>query len=150
MSVEASSSRPAGRARAAMLALLGFAALSVAGFASSFVPTALVAQQKPPLNPPDEKDGGEIVFQVVGSRMQKKSVLYSHEKHLATGLKCDDCHEKIFKKKLNANKFKMADVNRGEFCGTCHNEKPAADVKHPAFAPKGNCAKCHTLSVRDP
>jgi hypothetical protein len=43
----------------------------------------------------------------------------------------------------------MKDVNEGKFCGTCHNAKPAADVKHGSFAPKGNCNKCHHVRVRD-
>jgi len=97
-----------------------------------------------------EEDGGDIVFQVVGSRMQKYSVLYRHDVHLAAGIKCEECHEKTFKKKLNGNQFKMADINRGQFCGTCHNAAPAADVLHKSFAPKNNCTKCHTLKLREP
>jgi c(7)-type cytochrome triheme protein len=100
-----------------------------------------------------EEHGGNIVFQVV-SKTQKYSVLYSHEKHLGAGCKCDDCHnedakKRIFEKKMGANKFRMKDVNDGKFCGTCHQVKPPADVTHGAFAPKGNCTKCHDVRVRE-
>jgi c(7)-type cytochrome triheme protein len=95
-----------------------------------------------------EEHGGDIVFQVQDKK-QKYSVLYSHEKHLSTGLKCDDCHEKVFQKKMGANKFRMKDITDGKFCGTCHTEKPAADVKHASFAPKKNCQKCHNVRVRE-
>ena len=94
------------------------------------------------------------VFQVV-SRSQRFSVLYSHEKHLAAGCKCDDCHnedakKRIFEKKMGANKFRMKDVNDGKFCGECHAAKPAPEIAHPAFAPtKGACPKCHNVRVRE-
>lgn len=97
----------------------------------------------------EEENGGDLVFQVI-SKTQKYSVLYSHDLHLGKGIECAECHEKVFKKKINGNKFKMADINRGQFCGTCHTETPAADVKHAAFAPKKNCSKCHTMRVREP
>ena len=100
-----------------------------------------------------EEHGGDIVFQVT-SRTQKYSVLYSHEKHLAAGCKCTDCHDedakkRIFEKKMGANKFRMKDVNEGKFCGACHTAKPAAEITHGAFAPKGSCEKCHHVRVRE-
>ena len=100
-----------------------------------------------------EDHGGDIVFQVV-SKTQKYSVLYSHERHLAAGCKCVDCHTEdakkgIFEKKLGANRFRMKDVNEGRFCGACHTAKPAAEIAHGSFAPKGNCTKCHSVRVRE-
>jgi c(7)-type cytochrome triheme protein len=139
---------PRRRARLFLLLLL----VAVAAWFGVERPLAASTTQEKPAGakPEDEKDGGEIVFPVIGNRLQKYSVLYSHEVHLATGLKCDVCHETIFKKKLNANEFKMADVNKGLFCGACHTDKPAAELAaHKAFAPKGNCTKCHTLRLRD-
>lgn len=97
----------------------------------------------------DEEHGGELVFHVV-SKTQKYSVLYSHQLHVDAGIDCAECHEGVFQKKFNGNRFKMADINRGQYCGVCHTENPGADVKHPAFAPKKNCAKCHTLRIREP
>jgi len=96
-----------------------------------------------------EEHGGDLIFHVI-SRTQKYSVLYSHELHVNAGIQCDECHETVFKKKINGQKFKMADINRGQYCGVCHTETPAPEVKHPAFAPKKNCAKCHTMRVREP
>ncbi len=94
----------------------------------------------------EEEHGGNIVF-YVQSRLQKHSVIFSHEKHLAADLKCDNCHETIFKKEFGANRFKMKDVNKGSFCGVCHQASPPAGV-HGSFEPKDNCEKCHTVRVR--
>jgi c(7)-type cytochrome triheme protein len=110
-----------------------------------------------PVDPAQEKkeeDGGNIVFHVLDKK-QKYSVLYTHEKHLSAGCKCEECHgasekdPKIFQKQIGANHFRMKDVTAGKFCGTCHTASPAADVKHPAFAPKSNCSKCHNVQVRE-
>ena len=66
-------------------------------------------------------------------------VVYSHEKHLAKGEKCTDCHTKIFKMtKGQRSSFKMADMQNGQACGACHDGKAAFSVKEQA-----NCAKCH-------
>ena len=67
-------------------------------------------------------------------------VTFSGKVHADKGLKCMDCHTKIFPMKgpgkEGSAKFTMADINAGKFCGTCHNGTKA-------FAPKDNCAKCH-------
>jgi len=66
-------------------------------------------------------------------------VIYSHEKHTAKNPKCTDCHTKIFKMaKGQRSAPKMADMNNGQACGTCHNGKAAFSVKEQA-----NCEKCH-------
>ena len=54
------------------------------------------------------------------------------------GLKCTDCHSKIFKMKKGSEKITMADMNAGKNCGTCHNGEKAFKS---GDAP--NCAKCH-------
>lgn len=102
-----------------------------------------------------EEDGGNIVFHVLDKK-QKYSVLYTHEKHLAAGCKCEECHganekdpAKIFQKQIGANKFRMKDINQGQFCGKCHTASPGAEVKHAAFPPKSNCSKCHNVQVRE-
>ena len=96
----------------------------------------------------DEEHGGDIVFHVE-SKLQKFSVLYSHEAHLDAGLDCDDCHEKLFKKEFEGNHFKMSDINRGKACGVCHQADPPEGVQG-AFPPKKNCERCHTLRIRKP
>ena len=64
-------------------------------------------------------------------------VIFKGDVHSKAGLKCSDCHPKVFQMKKGTAKVKMADINAGKFCGTCHNGKKA-------FASKDNCAKCHT------
>lgn len=63
-------------------------------------------------------------------------VTFKGADHAGKGLKCNECHSKIFKMKKGAAQMKMADINAGKYCGECHNGKKA-------FKPAGNCAKCH-------
>lgn len=64
------------------------------------------------------------------------NVLFSHTVH-TEWLACKNCHEDIFKQKKGANKFKMADVLGGKYCGVCHGKI--------AFAPTINCMRCHSV-----
>ena len=61
-------------------------------------------------------------------------VTFKGDDHAGKGLKCSECHTKIFPYKKTD--IKMADINAGKYCGECHNGKRA-------FKPAGNCAKCH-------
>jgi c(7)-type cytochrome triheme protein len=80
---------------------------------------------------------GPADFEFAGGSQGK--VVFSHEKHLAKNPKCTDCHVKIFKMtKGQRSSPKMADMNNGQACGSCHNDKTAFGVKEAA-----NCAKCH-------
>ena len=63
-------------------------------------------------------------------------VTFTGDAHAGKGMKCTECHSKIFKMKKGSTAMKMADINAGKFCGECHNGKKA-------FKPAGNCAKCH-------
>jgi c(7)-type cytochrome triheme protein len=77
--------------------------------------------------------GGEIVFIPTGAG----NVVYSHETHVTkVGLKCTECHYKIFINRQSHKKATMADMQQGQSCGACHNGTRAFDVK-------GNCNKCH-------
>jgi c(7)-type cytochrome triheme protein len=69
-----------------------------------------------------------------GSKMGK--VIFDGKKHADAGMKCNDCHPKIFKMKKGSAKITMAEHKPGVSCGTCHNGTKA-------FAQQGNCAKCH-------
>jgi c(7)-type cytochrome triheme protein len=72
-------------------------------------------------------------------------VTFSHAKHIATGLKCTDCHTKVFKMKKGASgELTMAKMNAGEQCGVCHNGKKEIGGK-VVFTTndKANCEKCH-------
>jgi c(7)-type cytochrome triheme protein len=102
------------------------ALLSLAGFLGGFVAPQALAQVKGPADFQfDGKGGGKVTF--------------SHEKHLAKNPKCTDCHTKIFKMaKGQRSAPKMADMEKGQACGTCHNGQAAFSVKA-----QSDCAKCH-------
>ncbi len=77
--------------------------------------------------------GGDITFSVHGA----DNVVYSHDVHVTrVGLKCADCHYKVFKMARLQNQATMADMQNGVSCGACHNGQKA-------FAVKGNCNRCH-------
>jgi c(7)-type cytochrome triheme protein len=62
-------------------------------------------------------------------------VIWDNKVHMGKGLKCTDCHDGIFKKKIGENKATMKDMEAGKSCGACHNGTKAFAVK--------DCAKCH-------
>jgi c(7)-type cytochrome triheme protein len=64
-------------------------------------------------------------------------VVFDGKSHMEKGLKCNDCHTKIFPMKKGAT-ITMADMNAGKFCGECHNGTKAFASKDPA-----SCATCH-------
>ena len=64
-------------------------------------------------------------------------VVFDGKVHADKGLKCNDCHTKIFQMK-KAAKMTMADMNGGKYCGECHNGTKAFATKDAA-----NCGKCH-------
>ncbi len=64
-------------------------------------------------------------------------VVFDGKAHADKGLKCTDCHTKIFPMKKGA-KITMADINAGKYCGVCHNGGKAFKSSDPA-----NCEKCH-------
>jgi c(7)-type cytochrome triheme protein len=68
----------------------------------------------------------------------KGKVTFDGKVHADKGLKCNDCHTKIFKMKKGSTTMKMADLNVGKFCGECHNGTKAFKTDDSA-----NCAKCH-------
>ena len=61
-------------------------------------------------------------------------------------LKCADCHPGIFamKKPAEPYHFKHEDMDKGKFCGACHNGKKAFST-----AEKENCEKCHKVASAD-
>lgn len=65
-------------------------------------------------------------------------VVFDGKAHADKGLKCNDCHTKVFQMKKGAAKMTMADINGGKFCGECHNGTKAFKSSDAA-----NCAKCH-------
>ncbi len=63
------------------------------------------------------------------------TVKFPHGAH-TVWLQCPNCHPGVFLPKRGANEFTMSDVFAGEYCGKCHGKV--------AFAPEGNCVRCHT------
>lgn len=68
----------------------------------------------------------------------KGKVVFDGKVHADKGLKCPDCHPKTFAMKKGTATMKMADMNEGKFCGTCHDGKKAFKANDDA-----NCVKCH-------
>jgi c(7)-type cytochrome triheme protein len=65
-------------------------------------------------------------------------VVFDGKIHMDKGLKCNDCHTKIFQMKKGTQEIKMADMNKGQNCGTCHNGEKSFKSSDPA-----NCKRCH-------
>jgi len=65
-------------------------------------------------------------------------VVFDGKNHADAGVKCLDCHSKIFKMKKGSTKMVMADITSGKFCGKCHNGTKAFSAKDSS-----NCGECH-------
>jgi len=65
------------------------------------------------------------------------SAVFSHDTHLAKSRDCKTCHSGIFDLSRKRS-YTMADMERGQSCGACHNGKKAFSVS----TEKG-CNKCH-------
>lgn len=77
--------------------------------------------------------GGEITIPVKGAG----PVIFSHESHVAgAGLKCQDCHAKLYLDVKQHKKVTMGEMEKGKSCGACHNGKTA-------FSVKNDCKSCH-------
>lgn len=63
-------------------------------------------------------------------------VIFDGKVHADKGFKCNECHTKIFPMKKGT--LKMAEMNAGKECGTCHNGDKAFSTKDIA-----NCGRCH-------
>ena len=90
------------------------------------------AQQKPKMPAPQAFDQGKD---------SPGKVSFDHDKHWEKNPKCTDCHTKVFKMKKGTTEpvaWKMATMNKGQSCGTCHDGTKAFSVKVEA-----ECAKCH-------
>lgn len=74
-----------------------------------------------------------------------QSVIFSHKVHTRdTGLDCDSCHDELFEMEAGAaeadEKFTMATLYEGGYCGACHDGQTA-------FASNTRCTACH-IGVR--
>jgi c(7)-type cytochrome triheme protein len=64
-------------------------------------------------------------------------VVFDGKIHAEKGLKCTDCHTKIYQMKKGPA-VTMAEINTGKSCGACHNGAKVFKTSDPA-----NCGKCH-------
>ncbi|MEK6690819.1 MAG: cytochrome c3 family protein [Nitrospirota bacterium] len=79
--------------------------------------------------------GKNVVFEVKGA----DKVAFDGKTHADKGLKCNDCHTKVFPMKKSApGTYSMEKMNKGENCGICHNGKKAFSTSD-----KASCVKCH-------
>lgn len=62
---------------------------------------------------------------------------FSHSVHTKL-FKCSDCHNGIFVAGKDSKRSSMADMEKGESCGACHDGKSA-------FSVKSDCQKCHIV-----
>ena len=70
-----------------------------------------------------------------------KAVVFNHKGHVDMGLNCASCHDKAFEMRKGAaeetpEKFNMAALYAGKYCGVCHNG-------NIAFASDTRCTSCH-------
>ncbi|WP_084457025.1 c(7)-type cytochrome triheme domain-containing protein [Desulfogranum mediterraneum] len=70
-----------------------------------------------------------------------KAVIFDHGAHTEMGFECASCHDELFKMRLGAaeeqpEKFTMAALYEGKYCGACHNGDDA-------FASDTLCTTCH-------
>ena len=83
----------------------------------------------------DKVGGGDLTF----TPKHAKPVVFSHEVHvIGKGLKCTGCHYQVFQMAQGSYKMDMSKINKGGFCGKCHNGRKAFDTKD-----EKNCGRCH-------
>lgn len=69
-------------------------------------------------------------------------VLFSHQRHLAKGLKCSSCHMRDFKLKRGASgPVTLEAKQEGKFCGACHDGKTTTGGA--TVFPIDECDRCH-------
>jgi thiosulfate reductase cytochrome b subunit len=68
-------------------------------------------------------------------------VIFDGKKHADAGLRCMDCHPKLFQMKRES-KITMADHKTDKYCFACHSDGKKTFNGRVAFA-SNNCAACH-------
>lgn len=79
--------------------------------------------------------GGDLTFTFPNAL----PVVFSHKKHVkGQKLKCSGCHYQLFQMAQGSYKMDMTKMNKGEFCGGCHNGRVSFDVQDSR-----TCSRCH-------
>ena len=94
-----------------------------------FIPAAL------PAVPP-----GQIITWEDGAQGRVK---FEGDEHAEKGYKCEACHPSLFQMKKASAKITMAALDKGQFCGHCHNGKTAFATDNPE-----KCHVCHKKEKR--
>jgi c(7)-type cytochrome triheme protein len=71
-----------------------------------------------------------------GGSLSIEPAIFPHWVH-RTRYRCYVCHPALFAMELGANPITMDALNKGEYCGACHNGRIAFDVDFQS------CARCH-------
>ncbi len=76
--------------------------------------------------------------------------MFSHRVHaIELDLDCNECHPDTFKKKRGAAEaagdYTMKSLEKGMYCGTCHNDDTAFGVTEPE-----TCLTCHDSNMNQP
>jgi c(7)-type cytochrome triheme protein len=77
------------------------------------------------------------VMDIVFAARNGGSIIFSHQKHLASRAindNCNICHEKIYRTK-SKRPVTMAEMEKGRSCGACHEGRSAF--------PLAECSGCH-------
>ena len=65
-------------------------------------------------------------------------VKFEGDEHTEKGYRCESCHPSLFQMKKGSVKITMDSLNKGQFCGACHNGKVAFSTNNPQ-----KCHECH-------
>ncbi len=66
------------------------------------------------------------------------TVKFEGKEHAEKGYNCESCHPSVFQMKKGSAKMTMDLLNKGQFCGACHNGKVAFSTSDPR-----KCHECH-------
>jgi len=83
---------------------------------------------------------GDLVFERKGAAQGAASIkpsIFPHWVHRAR-FRCYVCHPKLFTMELGADDITMDKIQKGQYCGACHNGRIAFDVEFQS------CDRCHT------
>jgi len=128
-----------------------FWSLGVAACAAVLL--SVVVQAASEAAPPSQKTKPEVSASYGNTQViarKEPHQVFSHKKHIiGVGLDCDSCHPAIFKKKRGTAKaagdFNMKSLEKGKYCGVCHNGDEAFGVTD-----KKNCVTCHGSNMQPP
>lgn len=65
-------------------------------------------------------------------------VVFEGKEHAEKGYTCNSCHPGLFQMKKGAATMTMDALNKGRYCGACHNGTVAFSTNDP-----GKCHECH-------